>query len=99
MTSETQILLVRNIYLKCRERYYNHDFRFMLSALSAKNPKYYCAVQEYICTIMNTAENAILREEVSRALKYVICFRYSMNLLEKRMNTDCNRYWSYLSIK
>ena len=98
MNSEEQAVMVRTIYYKCRERYYEYEFRLMLSALSVRNPDYYNARKELIYVLMNAAENALLRGEINRGLRYVLCFQSAVSALEKKMKSDCHIYWNNLPI-
>lgn len=99
MTSLEQICIVRSLYSKCRERYYEKNFIIMFYALSKKNPDYYRKRIDFIYALMQIAENALIRGEISRGLRYVLCFQNAMNSLEKRMKTDSERYFRNLPVE
>ena len=93
MSFEEQAVLMQNSYYKCRQRYYRKEFRWLLMALSKKNPDYYNKMRAYILVIMEIAENALLRGELKRGLQYIICFKVVISKLEKRMHEECIMYW------
>lgn len=48
---------------------------------------------------MHVAENALIRGETCRGLRYVSCFQKAMDSLEEKMKKDCKMCFNNLPIE
>lgn len=91
-----QIALIRSVYYEMRKHYYNPLFQKKLTAVSMAKQKTYQQQMAEITCIMTILENALLRGEASRGLRYLMLFQVRMERLAEQIEQDCKRFYSFL---
>ena len=92
MTPEEQAELLRSIYRSLRKRLYSTGSRTRFALLTAKNKKFYCEEQERLYAVTNIIENALIADDFSRALKYLVLFKAEIDKVTQKMEKDCEPY-------